>query len=222
MKAASALARDGAAMVSDVLSHADIQQLIAWTDRALEAGPGARLATAPQALASVSTLAANLTSSATRPVRAVVFDKTASSNWSVAWHQDRTIVVRERIEVAGFGPWSTKRGLLHVAPPVDVLARMITLRVHLDACGPDNAPLKAALGSHRLGWVSAPEAADRVKACEILTCLAEPGDVWAYSTLILHASDRAATPSRRRVIQLDFADFDLPGGLSWRGLDEPF
>jgi hypothetical protein len=66
----------------------------------------------------------------------------------VPWHQDRTIVVRERIKVDGFGPWSIKDGLLHVAPPYDMLARMVTLRVHLDAVPESNAPLLIVPGSH--------------------------------------------------------------------------
>lgn len=46
-------------------------------------------------------------------------------------------------------------------------------------------------------------------------CLAEPGDIWAYRTPILHASDRAAGGPRRRVLQIDYA---VPAGLEWRGL----
>ena len=152
-------------------------------------------------------------------MRCVVFDKTGNSNWAVAWHQDRTIVVRERAEVDGFGPWSVKQGLLHVAPPVDLLARMVTLRVHLDDCGRENAPLKVALGSHLSGLVPASKASAHAQACQISVGIAKAGDVWAYSTLILHASDRATIPNRRRVIQVDYAAFDLPGGLLWAGFD---
>jgi hypothetical protein len=39
-----------------------------------------------------------------RPVRAILFDKTPGTNWSLAWHQDRTIAVKERVLVNGFGP----------------------------------------------------------------------------------------------------------------------
>jgi hypothetical protein len=90
-----------------------------------------------------------------------MFDKTLEANWAVAWHQDRTLPVAERFEIEGFGPWSTKDGLLHVAPPFEILARMITLRVHLDPVDAANAPLRAALGSHRLGRVAAKHAAAR-------------------------------------------------------------
>jgi len=65
-------------------------------------------------------------------VRAILFDKNAKTNWSLAWHQDRTICVKQRIEVDGYGPWTTKGRMQHVAPPFDLLARMLTLRVHLD------------------------------------------------------------------------------------------
>jgi hypothetical protein len=35
------------------------------------------------------------------PVRAILFDKSAEQNWSLGWHQDRTIAVRQRIDVEG-------------------------------------------------------------------------------------------------------------------------
>ena len=183
-------------------------------------GPGTRLHDPGLAdLISPATAAASeLLGAEARPVRAVLFDKTPAANWAVAWHQDRTIPVRERIESEGFGPWSRKDGTLHVAPPVAVLERMATLRIHIDPVSPENAPLKAALGSHRIGLVPATEAAATAGELPQAVCLAEPGDVWAYSTPILHASERARRPSRRRVLQVDYAAFDLPGGLEWAGV----
>src|SRR5689334_21673041 len=49
-----------------------------------------------------------------RPVRGLLFDKTPEANWKVAWHQDLSIAVRRRLDVAGFGPWSIKAGVQHV------------------------------------------------------------------------------------------------------------
>jgi len=66
------------------------------------------------------------------PVRAVLFDKSAEQNWSLGWHQDRIIAVRQRVDLDGFGPWSVKSGMVHVEPPFDLQARMVTVRVHLD------------------------------------------------------------------------------------------
>ncbi len=148
----------------------------------------------------------------------MLFDKSAANNWALPWHQDRTIVVRERREAAGFGPWSRKGGLQHVEPPFEVLDRMVTLRVHLDPAGADNAPLLVARGSHRFGRIAEAQVAAVAAGCEELACLADSGDVWLYATPVLHASEAAAAPKRRRVLQLDYAAAPLDGGLEWLGV----
>jgi hypothetical protein len=208
--------RDGAALFPGLLS---VSQLEALASLPVD-GAGKRLndPRLPNLLRKVTALARTLIGPEAQPVRAVLFDKTEEANWAVAWHQDRTIAVCERIEVEGFGPWSSKDGVPHVAPPAELLQRMATLRVHLDPCGPDNAPLKVALGSHTLGRVAANEAAAKAAGHPIVECLAGPGDVWAYVTTILHASERARSPSHRRVLQVDYAAETLPGGLRWRGV----
>ena len=153
-----------------------------------------------------------------RPVRAILFDKSPQTNWGLGWHQDRTIAVRERRDVPGFGPWTVKRGIPHVAPPVDLLERMLTIRIHLDDVPADNAPLLVAPGSHRLGRIAEDEIAGIVQECGIRECLAEAGDVWLYATPILHASEASRKPGRRRVLQVDYAAENLPGALEWLGI----
>ena len=101
----------------------------------------------------VGQLAVALVGDGVRPVRAVLFDKNPAANWSLGWHQDRVICVRQRIDLPEFGPWTVKDGLPHVAPPPSLMARMVTLRVHLDPVGPENAPLLIAPGSHLEGRV---------------------------------------------------------------------
>jgi ectoine hydroxylase-related dioxygenase (phytanoyl-CoA dioxygenase family) len=152
------------------------------------------------------------------PVRAILFDKTILTNWALPWHQDRTIAVVKRVEVAGFGPWTVKGVLVHVVPPFDLLAGMVTLRVHLDAVPETNAPLLIAPGSHRLGLVPVRQVKAVVEKCGTAVCLAEAGDIWLYSTPILHSSEAARDPVHRRVLQVDFAVGDLPGGLTWLGV----
>lgn len=153
-----------------------------------------------------------------KPVRAILFNKSPGRNWSLGWHQDRTICVKEKRDAPGFGPWTMKSNMIHVAPSFDLLTRMVTLRAHLDEVPAENAPLIIALGSHTLGPVSVNEVEAVVEHCGTFTCLAEAGDVWIYSTPILHASDAASTPNRRRVLQVDFAAEELPHGLEWLGL----
>lgn len=153
-----------------------------------------------------------------RPVRALLFNKTPETNWALGWHQDRVIAVRARHQVTGYGPWTVKAGVPHVQPPFALLEAMITLRIHLDPVGGDNAPLLVALGSHRLGRVGDEAIADAVAAATILPCLAEGGDIWAYATPILHASDAARCPGRRRVLQIDYSAASLPLPLAWYGV----
>jgi ectoine hydroxylase-related dioxygenase (phytanoyl-CoA dioxygenase family) len=148
-------------------------------------------------------------------VRILAFDKTPETNWGVPWHQDRTIAVKRRIEVEGFGPWSVKAGVTHVTPPRSMLERMFSLRLHLDDCGPDNGPLKIIPGSHRLGCLPVREVLDVSSRSNPMTCLAAAGDVLAMKALTIHASDPASVPAHRRVIHLDFSTAPLSPPLDW-------
>ena len=166
----------------------------------------------------ISRLAVRLLGPRARPVRAILFNKSASANWGLGWHQDRVIAVRSRTDHPGFGPWSVKRGVHHVTPPWDILSAMRTLRVHLDPVPKDNAPLLVAPTSHRLGIVTESEIEDVVGRLGSRACLAAAGDVWAYATPILHASAPSISGEHRRVLQVDYAALDLPKGLDWHGV----
>jgi hypothetical protein len=95
---------------------------------------------------------------------------------------------------------------------------MTTLRLHLDPVPETNAPLLIAPKSHLMGRIPEAEVPAVVAHCGVAVCLAGAGDVWCYSTPILHASEAAKTPLRRRVLQVDYATDDLPGGLEWLGV----
>lgn len=139
-------------------------------------------------------------------------------NWALGWHQDRVICVQEKIETPGFDRWTLKAGQWHVGPPDGLLSSMLTIRIHLDDVRADNAPLLIAAGSHCVGRVSEPETAGLIRSSETYACCARAGDIWVYSTPILHASAKAQRPSHRRVLQVDYANFDLPNGLAWPAL----
>lgn len=166
----------------------------------------------------IGAIASNFIGKQCRPVRAILFDKNAETNWSLGWHQDRTICVKERIEVDGFGPWTVKRGMQHVAPPFDLLARMLTLRIHLDDVTSGNSPLLIAPGSHKEGRIPIGDYDKVVRKHGIYSCLAHAGDVWVYSTPILHASEAARAINHRRVLQVDYSADELSGGLEWLGI----
>jgi ectoine hydroxylase-related dioxygenase (phytanoyl-CoA dioxygenase family) len=150
-------------------------------------------------------------------VRGILFDKTPEANWKVAWHQDLTIAVREPREAPGFGPWSEKAGIPHVQPPAEVLERMLTVRVHLDDCGPENGPVQVIPSSHAMRRL-APEQIDawRERAAAV-ACTSPRGGALVMRPLILHASSPATLPAHRRVVHLEFAAGDLPHGLEWHG-----
>lgn len=163
----------------------------------------------------IGSVAASILGASSKPVRAILFNKSPEANWSLAWHQDRTICVKERFEAPGFGPWTVKSGMIHVAPPFDLLTRMVTLRAHLDDVGATNAPLLIAPGSHNHGRVAVEDIDKVIELCGTASCVAEAGDIWLYATPILHASAAASMPTRRRVLQVDYAAEDLPFGLEW-------
>jgi len=148
-------------------------------------------------------------------VRSTLFDKTDGANWKVPWHQDVTIAVRNRIESEGFGPWSTKEGIVHVQPPTEVLQKMVTIRVHLDACPASNGALRVMPGTHRLGRINQHDASEHVIEDDAISCEAAAGEALVMRPLLLHASSVATRPSHRRVLHFDYAATALPNNLNF-------
>jgi ectoine hydroxylase-related dioxygenase (phytanoyl-CoA dioxygenase family) len=150
-------------------------------------------------------------------VRGLFFDKTATANWNLPWHQDLTIAVRVRRDVPGFGPWTRKAGIPHAHAPGELLARMVTIRLHLDDCGPRSGPLRLLPGSHTAGKLDAQAIAEwSARAGELaVDCLVPAGGALVMRPLLLHASASGSGPGHRRVIHLEYAAEDLPGGLEW-------
>ncbi|MFN0053578.1 MAG: phytanoyl-CoA dioxygenase family protein [Planctomycetales bacterium] len=147
-------------------------------------------------------------------VRAIFFDKLPGANWSLFWHQDNVISVREPRDVPGFVGWSQKAGVWQVQPSPEVLARMIAVRVYLDDCGADNGPLRVIPGSHRFGWLD-DEIEDWKRRVPEVVCTVRCGGIVAMCPLTLHASAASQTAGHRRVIHMEFAAEELPGGLEW-------
>ena len=149
------------------------------------------------------------------PARSIYFDKTPEANWLVPWHQDLTIAVNRQADLTGYGPWSTKDGITHVQPPVEILESMVTIRLHLDDCDEANGALRVIPGSHRQGRLSASQIVEmRSQHSEVL-CAARAGDALLMRPLLLHSSADALAPSHRRVIHLEYAARHLPEGLHW-------
>ncbi len=149
------------------------------------------------------------------PVRGILFDKIPDANWKVPWHQDVIIAVRERVEAEGFGPWSMKADVLHVQPPAAILERMLTVRLHLDPCGEENGALRVLPGSHIRGKIPEDEIASLRASLPEEVCAVGLGGALLMRPLLLHASSPSRVPGHRRVVHLDYASVQLPNGMLW-------
>ena len=98
--------------------------------------------------------------------------------------------------------------------PQTVLSRILAIRLHLDASEPDNGPLRVIPGSHEHGKLSAEQVAAIPKAGSAV-CTVPRGGALLMRPLLLHASSACITLKPRRVIHLEYAADDLPGGLKW-------
>jgi ectoine hydroxylase-related dioxygenase (phytanoyl-CoA dioxygenase family) len=150
-----------------------------------------------------------------RVVRGILFDKTEEANWKVPWHQDVTIAVSQRVEAAGYGPWSMKAGVLHVQPPASVLERMISVRLHLDDCPKENGALRVIAGSHANGKLEERSIQELAEGSVAVACSMQRGDALIMRPLLLHASSASSFPGHRRVVHFDYAATELPLGMGW-------
>jgi ectoine hydroxylase-related dioxygenase (phytanoyl-CoA dioxygenase family) len=202
---------------------AEVDEILACQNEAESKSRGGlrnvlRLSPAAAAFAqspAVISLVSNHLGSPAFPVRAIVFDKTESANWGVPWHQDLAIAVAERIETPGFEPWSVKAGVIHVNPPVSVLADMLTIRLHLDDCFTANGALQVLPGSHLAGELDSTAIGAWVNRTAPVICEVAKGGALLMRPLLLHASTAAKNPSHRRVLHVEYAAMALPSGLKW-------
>lgn len=146
-------------------------------------------------------------------VKSIYFDKPETSNWYVAYHQDLTISVDKKLELSGFGPWTTKQNQFAVQPPLNILENIYTIRIHLDETDENNGALKVVPESHVKG-IYRPETIDWTVETEEI-CKVNKGGVMLMKPLTLHGSNRTTNGKKRRVIHIEFSDMELPEVLQW-------
>ncbi len=215
---------NGVAMIEYVLAEALLIEL----ERAFAGAAGGRYgrisAEMRRAIAGsveLSTLVFALLGAPGRLVGIVACETAVDVNWFVPWHQDRTIALARAVENSGFQNWTTHDGVVTAEPPVRLLEAMVSLLIHLDPCDADAGPLEVIPATHARGLLD--KAAIEVAAgtAAPLICLAERGDVLAMRPLLLHRSQRARLPRRRRFLRLDYCAGRLPAGLDWSLPDIP-
>ena len=116
-------------------------------------------------------------------LRCIVFDKNASANWHLGWHQDLNIKRADGVTL----PWER-------------LPEVVTLRLHLDPTPAENGALRVLPGSHREGVLR--DEQRRALTIEEFVVEAEPGDLLEMC-LLVHASSPSLLPTRRRVVHVD-------------------
>lgn len=151
-------------------------------------------------------------------VRILYFDKHPNRTWSLPWHKDMTIAVRDNsLPTTHFAKPTRKSGVDHVEASTEVLQRMLTLRIHLDKVTLDNGPLEVARGSHLHGK----KGDDRM---DVVKVLVDAGDVLAMRPLLSHTSGSSTpgTSLHRRILHLEFAaSRELPDGYQWHQFLSP-
>jgi hypothetical protein len=149
------------------------------------------------------------------PINALYFDKTAGANWKVPSHQDLMMPVEEEVREPGFSGWSERAGVLHVEPPVEVLTKLVALRIHFDDCPAANGALAVIPGSHHRGKLG-DAGLTGIERELFQACAAAAGDVLLMKPLIIHRSSPAASPSHRRVLHVVYASEEPGGSLRWK------
>jgi ectoine hydroxylase-related dioxygenase (phytanoyl-CoA dioxygenase family) len=146
-------------------------------------------------------------------VKSIYFDKPENSNWFVSYHQDLTISVDKKIDIEGYGPWTTKQNQYAVQPPLEILQDNFTIRIHLDNTNEENGALKVVPTSHLKG-IYRPETIDWTIEKET-TCNVKKGGIMFMKPLLLHSSSRTTNNNKRRVLHIEFSRSLLPDNLNW-------
>ncbi|WP_044205617.1 phytanoyl-CoA dioxygenase family protein [Flammeovirga sp. OC4] len=145
--------------------------------------------------------------------KAIYFDKPSESNWFVAYHQDLSISVDQKVDLDNYTNWTFKKEQFGVQPPTKVLQDTITIRIHLDDTDEGNGALKVIPKSHLKGIIRLDSNDWKVE--DEYICSVKKGGAMLMKPLTLHASNRTVNGKRRRVIHLEFNKHRLPEALNW-------
>lgn len=150
-----------------------------------------------------------------RLIKAIYFNKTKRDNWSVPWHQDKTIAVKNKVLIPNYKNWTVKQGVPHVQPPLEVLTKLTAIRIALDDSDINNGGLKIIPQTHNLGILDSKAIEQITQRQTPLSLSLKAGDVLMMHPLILHSSPKSISDNSRRVIHLEYSSGKLASELAW-------
>ena len=132
-----------------------------------------------------------------------------------AWHQDRLIAVRERLDVAGYSSWVSRAGLLEVEPPSSVLEQMLIVSIYLDDSREEDGALRVLPGSHQHGKLDEGEIQSHLAAGIPTEVHVARGTFLLLRPLVLRSSPVSKARGHARVLQIEFAPVEAISPLQW-------
>lgn len=216
------LEQQGFEIVPDFLRASDVEDLTVTLEHAPlhRSRAGARNVLQIEAVRrlalnhSILKFARNALGQQALPFRATLFDKSPDSNWLVVWHQDTALPLRARKDVAGWGPWSVKEGVICAHAPAEALDQVLAIRIHLDDSTTGNGPLRVLPGTHKSGVLSDDAIHDLSLKVAEAVCQVPIGGLLLMKPLLVHASSKVLRSKRRRVLHIEYcSQATFPGGL---------
>ena len=218
--------QDGFALVDDVISASQREALVnAVAHRAINSAGSRNLLEEPlcQDLAVQLRCDPRLSQfmpASARAVQCTYFEKSADTNWLVAYHQDLAVPLKARKDSPAWSGWSEKGGVTFAIAPTAVLQSLVAVRVHLDASTRENGPLRVIAGSHGLGRVVPTDLERHRREGREVVCLGPQGSALVFRPLLLHASSKSDSWVPRRVLHFLFGPLLLPDDMAWHFADD--
>jgi len=140
----------------------------------------------------------------------------ATSDGAAQWRQESVVAVRERMDVSGYGPWTSQLGVPHVEAPSSLLKQMLILRVICNSDMQEAATLQVVPGSHRAGKLSDAQVRQVVATTPAATLEVPRGSLLLLKPLLVHGGPASMSPPvRYHVLQITFAPPEAISPLQW-------
>jgi ectoine hydroxylase-related dioxygenase (phytanoyl-CoA dioxygenase family) len=205
------LEQSGFALLAGIFDRNELSRVIPTLDPARRTRAGVRHLLSDESVAALANdnrliaIAGQVLGDDAVPFRATLFDKSPGSNWGVAWHQDTALPLQVRKDLPGWGPWSSKAGVIYAHAPASALEKILALRIHLDDSTGENGPLRVLEGTHRMGVLPDDQISRLASEITAANCELATGGIVAMRPLIIHSSSKLSAEAPRRVLHIEYS-----------------